>query len=295
MIGIQEKDDQIDDVLSSFQHKNKFNQKTGRYIVRLPWKKVPHTIPSNFSLCKKRLNNLCKSLQKKSKETIKQYDLHIQHQLQRGFIEEVQTFHMPNGVLHYIAHFPVLKDSSTTKMRIVYDASAKMNQQTVSLNDCLYTGSNLLQDLTGVLLKFRVHQIAITADIEKAFLQIELDTRERDATRFLFLKNIEKPVTMDDLRVYQFCRVLFGAAPSPFLLLATVHYHLDINARKSACIARDLKECMYMDNVVTGVSDEKQAMHYYIHSRELMDTAGMNLRQWCTNSKVLKQKNRRRW
>ena len=72
VIGIQEKDDQVDDVLSSFQHKNKFNQKTGRYIVRLPWKKVPHTIPPNFSLCKKRLSNLCKSLKKKSKETIKQ-------------------------------------------------------------------------------------------------------------------------------------------------------------------------------------------------------------------------------
>ena len=45
-----------------------------------------------------------------------------------------------------------------------------------------------------------------------------------------------------------------------------------------------------MDNVVTGVTDDKQAVHYYTHSRELLATAGMNLRQWTTNSKVLKQK-----
>ena len=49
---------------------------------------------------------------------------------------------------------------------------------------------------------------------------------------------------------------------------------------------------MYMDNVVTGVADDKQAVHYYTHSRELLATAGMNLRQWTTNSKVLKQKMR---
>ena len=45
-----------------------------------------------------------------------------------------------------------------------------------------------------------------------------------------------------------------------------------------------------MDNVVTGVADDKRAVHYYTHSRELLATAGMNLRQWTTNSKVLKQK-----
>ena len=104
---------------------------------------------------------------KKSKETIEQYDLQIQDQLQRGFIEEAQTLHKPKGALHYIAHFPEFKDSSTTKMRIVYDDSAKMNQQTASLNDCVYTGPNFLQGLTGMLLKFRVHQIAITAGLHR--------------------------------------------------------------------------------------------------------------------------------
>ena len=84
--------------------------------------------------------------------------------------------------------------------------------------------------------------------------------------------------------------MLFGAAPSPFLLQATVQYHLDKSANNSDCVAKDLKESMYMDNVVTGVADDKQAVIYYTHSRELLATAGMNLRQWTTNSKVLKQK-----
>ena len=72
-----------------------------------------------------------------------------------------------------------------------------------------------MQDLTGILLKFRTHIIAFTADIEKAFRQIELNNQDRDATSFLWLKDINKSVNgADNLEAYRFCRVLFGAVPS---------------------------------------------------------------------------------
>ena len=72
-------------------------------------------------------------------------------------------------------------------------------------------------------LRFRTHRIAFTADIEKAFLQIELNNKDREATRFIWLKDINKSVnSADNLEAYRFCRVLFGAAPSPFLLNATI-------------------------------------------------------------------------
>lgn len=291
VIGIQESNDnETNEVLEKFQHDIKFKEKIGRYIVRLPWKEFTNRLPSNLSLCKKRLRSLRQSLDKRGVETLNKYDQQIQDQLQRGFIEKVKDIHIHEGMLHFIAHFPVFKDSLTTRMRIVYDASAKMGRHAVSLNDCLHTGPNLLQDLTGILLKFRIHRIAIIADIEKAFLQIELDERDRDATRFLWLKDVEKPADDNNLEVYRFCRVLFGAAPSPFLLNATVQYHLDNNAKNSDWIAKDLKNSMYMDNVVTGVSNDEKAVQYYMHSRELMKTAGMNLRQWSTNSTVLQQK-----
>ena len=90
--------------------------------------------------------------------------------------------------MHYIFHFQVFKESSTTAMRIVYDASAKISSKTLNLNDCLHTGPNLIQRLQNMLLTFRSHKIAFTTDIEKPFLQIELNAQDRDATRFLWLK-----------------------------------------------------------------------------------------------------------
>ena len=70
-------------------------------------------------------------------------------------------------------------------MRIVYDASAKISRKALSLNDCLHTGPNMMQRLETMLLNFRKHNVAFTADIEDAFLQIEVNIEDRDATRFL--------------------------------------------------------------------------------------------------------------
>ena len=68
-------------------------------------------------------------------------------------------------------------------MRIVYDASAKKSPTALSLSDCLHTGPNLMQELPKILLTFRINHIAFAADIEKAFLQMELNEEDRDATR----------------------------------------------------------------------------------------------------------------
>ena len=59
--------------------------------------------------------------------------------------------------MHYISHFQVFKESSTTAMRIIYDASAEISSKTLSLNDCLHTGPSLIQRLQNMLLTFRSH------------------------------------------------------------------------------------------------------------------------------------------
>ncbi|XP_068734839.1 uncharacterized protein [Montipora capricornis] len=153
-------------------------------------------------------------------------------------------------------------------MRIVYDTSARVSSEALSLNECLHTGPNPMQDLTGILLKFRAHRIAFTA-----FLQIELNNKDRDSTRFLWLKDINKSVnSADNLEAYGFCRVLLGAAPSPFLLNASIRYHLN---EKDNCITKDLTENMSMDNVVTGTNCDDKTLKYYSSSCSYLQEAGI--------------------
>ena len=78
---------------------------------------------------------------------------------------------------------------TTTKVRIVYDASAKTRKENNSLNECLHKGLVLLHDLAGILLRFRLYKVALVSDIQKAFLQVGLTEVSRDVTRFLWLKN----------------------------------------------------------------------------------------------------------
>ena len=67
----------------------------------------------------------------------------------------------------------------------------------------------MLKDLCGLLMRFRQHQIAMVADIEKAFHRIGLQSNQRDVTRFSWMKNYEEARADDDtIQEYSFCRVL---------------------------------------------------------------------------------------
>ena len=82
--------------------------------------------------------------------------------------------------MHYIPHHPVRKESSTTPIRIVYDCSCRQSQDQPSLNDCLMVGPTFLNDMCGILLRFRTHRYGLSTDIEKAFLHVTLHEADRD-------------------------------------------------------------------------------------------------------------------
>ena len=141
--------------------------------------------------------------------------------------------------------------------------------------------------MTSLLMKFRLFRIALIADIEKAFLQILLAEDDRDVTRFLWLSNIESEVNDDNLLHLRFRRVLFGASPSSFLMNATIQHHLETYV--DDWVVDQLKLSFYSDNKVTGVETREDGIHFYKHSKEVLNAAGMNLRGWVTNSIELQQ------
>ena len=128
------------------------------------------------------------------------------------------------GQVVYLPHKEVVKEGrSTTKLRIVFDASAKY-KDTMSLNDVLYKGPCLNADLYSLLLKSREHPIVLTADIEKAYLQININEEHRDYLRFLWYRNLKE----ESIIRYRFTRVIFGVTSSQFLLNGTVQTHAKI-------------------------------------------------------------------
>ena len=78
------------------------------------------------------------------------------------------------GVIH------VQKD----KLRIVFDASVKFAG--TSLNERLFSGPNLTNNLIGVLLIFRQQRVAFMSDTECMFYQVRVHIEQHDLLRFLW-------------------------------------------------------------------------------------------------------------
>lgn len=136
--------------------------------------------------------------------------------------------------------------------------------------------------LAGILIRFRLATIAITADIEKAFLTVGLDERDRDSMRFLWLHDINTPPTNDNIKFFRFTRIAFGINASPFLLGATIRHHLELTQTP---MAKELINNTYVDNILITAQTEAEAIQKYHNSKELFKRANMNLRDYISNSK----------
>lgn len=247
----------------------------GRYQVKWPWTEYPPDLSSNFGLAYGRLKGLIRRL---DRNTLEEYRAILQEQLDAKIIEVIDS--QPAAAttpVHYLPHHIVKHEGK--KGRIVYDASARVKDQR-SLNECMYKGPSMLEDMTKLLIKFRTGKVGITADVEKAFLQIGIQESDRDVTRFLWLKDIEKDASEDNIMHLRFCRVPFGIISSPFLLTATIRHHL---SKKNHELVSKIADRCYVDNLVTTASSSSAAYKLYEETRTVFDEIAMNIRDWSSN------------
>ena len=267
--------------LQSYQESAISQTNEGTYVAKFPWKMDKPDLPSNFATCKGRTLTLMNKL-RKSPELLQLYDGIIKEQERRGFIERVNDDTTYD--VHYLPHHPVKKDSLTTPIRIVYDCSCRESGQSASLNDCLTVGPPFLNNLCAILLRFRIHAFALSTDIEKAFLHVKLHPSDRNFTRFLWPSHLES----NDIQfqTYRFTVVPFGASSSPFILGAVLDLHL---SKSPLQVAADMRDNIYVDNILSGCNTEEELLAYYSQARDLMNQAKFNLRSWSTNSKQLQE------
>ena len=139
-------------------------------------------------------------------------------------------------------------------------------------------GPLVLNEICSIILHFLTYAFGISTDIEKAFLHVKLHKDDRDFTRFLWLSDPSDPDS--EFQVYRFKVVLFGATSSPFMLNATLHYHLQ---QCPSPLATDILANLYVDNIISGCNSQDQAIQYYNKARSIMTEANFNLRAWASN------------
>ena len=280
--------ERYDDSTDTFNENVRFNGE--RYETVLPWKNDMPQISSDFDLCSKRLKSLQRKLLNQP-ELLREYDEIIRDQERAGIIEQIpdaDSHASKDCNIHYLPHHAVVRsDHDTTKLRIVYDGSAKTPDREYSMNDCLETGPNFTPQLIEILLRFRWYNVGLTGDIEKAFLMIGITESDRDRLRFLWLKD---PSNLNSETVqFRFTRLVFGLRPSPAILGSTIRHHLDTQKDASPALIEVLRKSFYVDDFISGANDDDEALELAVNAKTIMQKGSFNLRKWNTNSSTLQE------
>ena len=271
-------------VIDQFEKNLKFISSENRYQSDLLFKTKARSISDNKPLAIQRLKGLLKKLHQ-SKERLNLYQTTLNEQEKCGIISKVPKSEFDEPNCYYLPFMGVYKESSeSTKLRLVYDGSAKM-KGTASLNQLLNTGPCLLSNLCGMLLKFRVFPIILSSDIIKAYHNISINPDERDYTRFLWHENGNP---QSELVVYRFNRLPFGLASSQFILNATLKFHILKKSNLHPAIAEKLSNSYYSDNLIYGSFSESEAKTALYSINNMHNDINFPLSKWMSNSKLLK-------
>ena len=201
----------------------------------------------------------------------------ITEQLSRGIIEVVPNPDTPiqQSLIHYLPHHALIcKDKQTTKVCIVYDGSARSTPTSFSVNDCLMTGPNMIPKLFNILVKFCWNLVAVTADIEKAFLMIGIHPSDRDMLHFLWFKHPDKADS--EVAHFRFTYLIFSLHPSPAILIS---HHLKGYFEKHPTLVQSIENSLYVDDLIAGEDTVEQGFDLYVKVKRIMSDGNFNLRK----------------
>lgn len=116
------------------------------------------------------------------------------------------------NVFNLPMHGVVKQSNATTKLRVMFDASAKTSTG-YSLNDLLLPGPNFYSLLIDVLTQFQRYSVGMSADISKMFQEVGLH-KERDLHRYVWCNK-----DTDKLEDWCMTQLTFGVSSLPFLAM----------------------------------------------------------------------------
>ncbi|XP_066595445.1 uncharacterized protein [Prorops nasuta] len=256
----------------------------GTYTVFLPFRDENRDFGNSYKVALHRLYALeCKFDQNKSFKT--EYTRVFKEYLELGHMSEVSN---PKTEGFYLPHHAVFKsDSTTTKLRIVFDASAK-TEQGRSLNDALLVGPTIQPQIFEHLLKLRLHKYILIGDIEKMYRQISIGESDRKYQCVLWRVGHQ-------IKTYELNTVTFGISAAPFLAISTVHRLAEDEEINFPFAAKVLKRDLYVEDLVTGADTweelqpcNRKSENFYIREASICESGQQITRESLNKGSIQK-------
>ena len=256
----------------------------GRFIVKLPLKKEIGELGDSQQQARRRLRSPLHRLQKQP-DLYRRFNEFIQEFIKLGHMEEVPANEtlQPKEKRYYLSHHCVFKDSSTTtKLRVVFDGSAKTTSG-ISLNDRLVVGPKIQKDIFSILIRFCMYPVALSADIAKMYRQVQLDAEDKDYHRLLW-----KELISTDIKTLRVTRVTYGIASSAFQSFRPLQVLAECVKDKNVKLG--IMTDMYVDDLLTGAPDLESAMKLQDSIIAVLSEAGFEIRKWTSSNSELVDK-----
>ncbi|XP_065356280.1 uncharacterized protein LOC135950676 [Calliphora vicina] len=191
---------------------------------------------------------LCESHFVTNVETNSQGRIFVYEYEQMGHMSLISN---PNiNTPHYFTpHHCVLRPNSTsTKLRVVFDASAVTSTEK-SLNDILLVGPTIQDELFLQVLRFRLYKYALTGDITKMYRMFLVHESDRPFQQILWRSSETQAVS-----VYQLNTITYGVSASPFLAIRSLHFLADKFEGSHQTGGTIIRNHFYVDDMITGAN-----------------------------------------
>ncbi|XP_055604311.1 uncharacterized protein LOC129752562 [Uranotaenia lowii] len=249
----------------------------GRYIVRLPLKEAAVNIGDNRNTARRRFYLIESRLQRNKELQIQYRDFMAEYET-LGHMQRVADTAESDSSRYYLPHHPVIREtSSTTKVRVVFDASCK-SATGKSLNDVLMVGAVIQDDLRAIILRSRLHQIMLIADIKQMYRQILVDDRDIPLQRIFWRNSPEQPLETFELKT-----VTYGTAGAPFLATRVLQQLAEDEETNFPELAQVLKREVYVDDLFTGGSSPTKVAELRVQLDQLCRRGGFEFRKFASN------------
>lgn len=252
----------------------------GRWTAPLPFKENRPILPNNKTQALKRALMLDNSFRRNPTKHRHAQDF-MQKIFDHGHAEIAPPISM-DSECWYLPLFGVYHPKKPDSIRMVFDSSAR--HEGLALNDVLFKGPDLTNNLLGVLLRFRKDEIAITGDIEQMFYNFKVTEKDRDFLRFLWHPDgdLDTP-----LKEYRMTVHVFGNTPSPSIATYGLHkavQHADTDVQDF------VNRNFYVDDGLTSCTSEEEAVSLMRRTQQALSIGGrLRLHKIASNSKAVLQ------
>lgn len=262
-----------------FAETHRRDPETGKYTVKLPFKENPEKLGESSLTAKRRFFSLERKLN--TNPDFKQLYTDFMSDYESTGHMSLLTDPLPDN--HYfLPHHGVLKESSSsTRLRVVFDASSKTTSD-LSLNDILHVGPKLHNDISTIITNFRRYRYVFTTDVKQMFRSIDLDTDDRCYQLIYWRDNPQKT-----LSIYQLNTVTYGLSTSPFLANRVVQQLTQDEEVNFFDASQVLRKHIYVDDVALGADTIQSALSLQSDVKSLLEKGGFHLRKWTANHEKL--------